>query len=456
MRFLDSKGLNQLADSKKPSRPRKNAKKSADAVKDEITADVNASNAGVSDKINNTVEVADEFFEDEAAENVVDLNLNETIADGQESNQAEPASDPSEMDQPVEHATAPTPASEKRSGAIAPLLGGVIAAGLGAGAMYFADTQGWLGHVTDPAAIDAKFEAQAAEIEALRTELGAVARTEVALSPLETAIADLQGLDTGTTATLNELTTVLTETRTELTATATRLAELELQPIPKAELPTEVMATIETRFSELLALQNTALADIETRLTTKLAEIEAAQTTAAENEEAAKAAAQRAKAMAALSQIIAALESGEPFQSSLAELSGEIEMDIPAVLSGSADEGVTPLAALQASFPDAARKALADTADAAAEDGSISPFRAFLVSQVGARSLEPREGNSPDAILSRAEAAIGQGDIDAALTQIAALPDAGQTPFASWVAQATQLQDAKTAAANLAAEIEKK
>ncbi|MEP2717498.1 MAG: hypothetical protein ABJP42_13320, partial [Pseudophaeobacter sp.] len=51
---------------------------------------------------------------------------------------------------------------------------------------------------------------------------------------------------------------------------------------------------------------------------------------------------------------------------------------------------------------------------------------------LGARSVTPQEGDDPDAVLSRAEAALQSGDVTTALSEIEALPEAAQTAFADW------------------------
>ncbi|MGB8622217.1 MAG: hypothetical protein WCD16_05310, partial [Paracoccaceae bacterium] len=78
---------------------------------------------------------------------------------------------------------------------------------------------------------------------------------------------------------------------------------------------------------------------------------------------------------------------------------------------------------------------------------------AFLRTQFGARSLTPREGNDPDAILSRAEAALNAGELKDALDEIATLPEAGQQAMSGWVAKAQKRADALAAADTLASRL---
>ena len=88
---------------------------------------------------------------------------------------------------------------------------------------------------------------------------------------------------------------------------------------------------------------------------------------------------------------------------------------------------------MQQLFPAAARDGLA----AALRDDSAAPsgglFTNFLRAQTGARSLEPRPGNDPDAVLSRAGDAVQRGEIAAALTELQAFPPAGREAMADWL-----------------------
>ena len=108
----------------------------------------------------------------------------------------------------------------------------------------------------------------------------------------------------------------------------------------------------------------------------------------------------RAGASAAALQ--AALSSGGARDQALAELQAA-GVQPPAVLSGE----VATLAQLRAEFPAAAREGLAAALKAApANDGAMGVIGNFLRVQTGARSVEPREGSDPDAVLSRADAAV--------------------------------------------------
>lgn len=138
--------------------------------------------------------------------------------------------------------------------------------------------------------------------------------------------------------------------------------------------------------------------------------------------------AQRLAREAARNQIRAALQSGAPFGEPLAVLGG----DAPEALSEPAETGVATQAELIADFPALAREALRTGRAAEPESGVGSLFR----NAFGARSLEPREGDDPDAILSRSEAALRAGDLDTALAEVETLPAAARDVLAEWIARA--------------------
>ena len=66
------------------------------------------------------------------------------------------------------------------------------------------------------------------------------------------------------------------------------------------------------------------------------------------------------------------------------------------------------------------------------------------------RSLLPREGDDPDAVLSRIEAAVGEGRLSDALAEIELLPDVAKDKLSDWAAQATRRNEAVAAAEALA------
>ncbi|MEM9766121.1 MAG: hypothetical protein AAF968_27200, partial [Pseudomonadota bacterium] len=107
-------------------------------------------------------------------------------------------------------------------------------------------------------------------------------------------------------------------------------------------------------------------------------------------------------------------------------------------------DGVATLASLQEDYPDLARAALA--AMRAENAGGESTMGNFLRNQFGVRSLEPQEGDSPDAVLSRVEGALTEGRLQDAIAEVGTLPSSGADILAPWVARAQMRIDAFAAA----------
>ena len=63
--------------------------------------------------------------------------------------------------------------------------------------------------------------------------------------------------------------------------------------------------------------------------------------------------------------------------------------------------------------------------------------------------MEPREGNDPDAVLSRAEAALREGRLTDALAELEALPEEGRAELSDWAGQAANRLAAVNAAQSL-------
>ena len=452
-----------MAEPSKPKSPRSTRSKAkAKPVEDAVVVDeiapeaeeaveVTASATEAAEKLEEAIEQAGEAdtpAPDEDPENTpVETELPEPTIDAPEA--TEPAVEEVAETPPVPVIAAPEP---RRGGFFPVFLGGVVAAGLGAGALFVAQDRGWLslGGTGD---MQATIDLQRGEIAVLKA---AVTETSTRISALEGVQVDGAAIDgaLGALQTATEATsTGLSAVGETVAALRTRVEDVETQPIPKAELPAEVVAAYEMRLAEMMGTVDTRFGAMQTVLDGKLAEISAAQTAASQSEVEAMRAADAAEARGALSRVGIALENGAGFASELQIVADKAGLDVPAVLSGVAADGAPTLTALKAAFPDVAREALTAATHEAAADGSVSPLSAFLRTQLGARSLEPREGDDADAVLSRAEAAVAGGDLDAALSEISALPQVGQDVLAAWVAQAETRRAALAAAAALSAEL---
>lgn len=333
--------------------------------------------------------------------------------------------------------------TRKRNGAgpfFGVVLGGVVAAAVGFAAARYVVPEGWPfpGVPPEPDPLALAVEAQGEEFALLAKRLDEIGASVVALQA-DTSAEDLQGELNGRLDTLKREIDSLEEKATAFDA---RLAAVE-RLAPEGSAAAQLAAEAYER--ELAALRE--------MFEGELARIEAAQSDAELLEAQAAEAARAAAGRAALARISAALDTGSDFEEALTELTGETGVTAPPGLADVAAEGVPTLAALQEAFPPAARAAIEATVRASVEAGEMSRFTAFLQTQLGTRSLEPREGNDADAILSRAEAALRSGDIGAALVELDNLPEAGRAAIESWRSMAQTRAAALTASAALAAEL---
>lgn len=368
-------------------------------------------------------ETAAETTSEAAPESVADDSIelpepDRTTTDG---DTGEPVSDdaPAAGDQDPEPAEAthddpepaPTPAPapapervvvEKRGGFLPLALGGVVAAGIGFAAAYGLDLKKDDGAALLAQRIDAQDKALA--------EVRAAIPAPVDLSPLA------EKADTNNTA-IAGLSDRMDAMATQLADLTGRLTQLEQTSIT-ADVSEQARAAYEKELARLEDVMRDQRAEVA-------AMVEQAQSMKAD----AAARSSETQARAALTQILSAIDSGEPFADPLADLKAT-GTEIPSDLAAGAT-GVPTLAQLREEFPPAARNALAVTRGAG--NGSVTDF---FKTQLGIRSLAPREGDDPDAVLSRAEAALATANLAQALAEIETLPPAARAELDAWAAAA--------------------
>ncbi len=331
-------------------------------------------------------------------------------------------------------AAAPIPPPVRRSGVPA-AIGGALAALFGFGLAQVVPG-GWPLQGTD--AMEATIAEQAtliatqqAEVARLGIELEAVSARPAADPDLPERLAALEAAipapfdDAALMARMN--------------AIEDRLKAIEALPVDGSGASPAALAaqaaTLAALQAEVAALRENAgsTTDIEAATEAAAARVAAAEQQAADVRAAAEVDAARAEQRAALRQIDVALEGGGPFASALSAFDPAV---IPAVLAENAAGGLPSVTDLQAGFPDVARAALDASLRADMGDGWSERITRFLRTQTGARSLTPREGDDPDAILSRAEAALMEGRLADCLTELAAMPAEGQAAFSDWIKSA--------------------
>jgi hypothetical protein len=329
---------------------------------------------------------------------------------------------------------APQPVVRRR-GILAYVVGAALLAGAGFGvAKYvFPDT----GSADAVAALQTQLDAQATTDTKLQSDIAKLAERPLPDATLADRIAALEAAVTAVPD------TIALEAR--LATLEDRLTAIEAASAGGEGAPAAALAAMSRELTGLKA----ALEAQKGAGSALTAGIEAASAAAQARLDAAEAAANSAAKQAALSHIRAAFESGAPLGPALEGLKS-LGAAIPETLA-SATEGLPSLLSLQDGFAEPARAALDASIRADMGEGWTDRLSAFLRSQSGARSLTPREGTDPDAVLSRAEAALRDGQIKAALAELAGLPPAGAEAMAPWVADATRRLDAEQAIADLSA-----
>lgn len=221
--------------------------------------------------------------------------------------------------------------------------------------------------------------------------------------------------------------------------------------------------SLETETGDLATALDTETGALETALggridalEAQMADQQAAIDAAAAEADAIRAQAERQAAVArslnAIADVGAAVQAGRPYAEPLAEIV-ENGLSVPDVLQANAIDGVPGPDTLTDAYPEYARAALAIARTTASDEADASGgggVGGFLRNQLGARSVTPREGNDPDAILSRAEAAVKAGRLEVALEEISALPDEVRAALDEWVAMVDLRRDALAAARSLA------
>jgi len=312
------------------------------------------------------------------------------------------------------------------------VLGGVLsgAVGFGAATYYFMsqpsdEAQALVQVQTTLEAHSKRLDGADGTITELRTGLGGSAQAA------QTADGFAQSIlrDEALTAQMGDLTVAIADFEARLTT-------LEKRPIADAGgITGDAAKAYERELRTMRDLLEVQRSDIEKLAAEATARIEGVAQQAATSEEAAAATAKVTNVRVAVSQLQSALDNGGAFEAAVANLAG-VGVDVPAVLASAAKAGVPTLIDLQESFPTAARAGLGASVKATTGDGTMNKIGSFFRSQVGARSLTPREGDDPDAVLSRAEAALGSNDLAGAIGLIGALPDAGQAAMTDWVGNA--------------------
>jgi hypothetical protein len=345
---------------------------------------------------------------------------------------AEPLADDSAVP-PTTDAPAPPPplpVAPQRSVFLPAVGGGALAAVIGFGLSHF-NILGLALAPADTSALDARMVAVEEGLTRTRTELAELAAKPPASDP---ALADrLSALESAVAEPVSD--PRLDDIIGRMTALETQLAEAATAGTGPSGA---ALAALQAEVRALKSAPPVATEDLSAQVAETHAALAEAKALAADI----RAIAASAAITAALGQLRGALDTGQPYTAALGMLQGA---EIPPALSDHAATGLPTLARLQEAFPDAARDALDAALRANPGESWTDRVGTFLRSQTGARSVTPREGADPDAVLSRAEAALAIADLDTALKETATLPDEAKAAMAEWNGLAEQRRAAAAA-----------
>jgi len=314
------------------------------------------------------------------------------------------------------------------------LLGAVIALGGG----YALQMNGMLpapggntGQVED---LSSRMGVISSDLEKLRSQVaestgGAAGDVSARLDSLEKALADTAagiGGDAGGTEAMAGLTT-------RIGGLESKIAELGAAGAATATDPALVAEVGELRAAQTGV--QTALSELRSQaeaLASKIAGLEDTQAQLSQQIDAPARQIDLARAIAAAG-LKSAIDRGGSFMSEL-EAFASVAPDDPAVaeLRDLAARGVPSRSGLVAGFSDAAGKAIAAAAPTDPEAGLVDRLMSSALSVVKVRKVGDVEGDSAEAIVARAEARLANGDLDAAVAEWSALPEASRAATAEY------------------------
>jgi hypothetical protein len=254
---------------------------------------------------------------------------------------------------------------------------------------------------------------------------------------LEDVTAKISDLDARPTAdvTAADFSAATTEINNTLSTVGKDIAALSDQMTQLDErLSALEKSTIESAIpDDLVAKYRAEIESINEYLATQRTELQGFMEDAKTKAQAAEDAARAATLRGVLDKISVAMDSGLGFGDVLDDLGQALDGSVPAELSAAAENGVATISDLSNSFGTAARDALATARSEMDQGQGLAKLGNFLKSQFNARSVTPKDGDDPDAILSRAEAAVRQGKLSEALAEISKLSTDAQAQMSEWM-----------------------
>lgn len=334
-------------------------------------------------------------------------------------------------DAPKPSTTRPS-GSEPASGAGSPWLAGLVGGALGLGAAYGLAWFGlWPSAPQSPPPADPRLAQFAIAIPDLQTRSGSVENTlsslTTRLSAIETDLAAIPAANTDSTL------------ADEIGALSARLETLASRPAANADPAeqagnAEALAALETQIGQLRQSGDevtTRLSDAENRI----AALASAAEQAADDSQ--------ARLPLILSGLDQAFATGRAYQTELTALRMIWpEAPVPQAIAANADPGLPRpddvARRLNAAIPDILAGRPADSA-ANWQDSAMDWVRGVIA----IRPTEDIEGDSPEALVARLEAAIARRDFGAARSALSALPASMRDAAGAVAADIALLADAE-------------
>lgn len=302
------------------------------------------------------------------------------------------------------------------------------------------------------AELDSRISAAEAQIAALPAEAELDTRIAAAVSeataPTTTEITtlreDVAALDTTTmrqqldalAASVAGQDAKLTTLTDQLASGATVDSSATEEAVARIDVYRAELDGLRAEVTQLGTQTSTLAARIDEVAATADRSIEAAREQVATIEADASDALGAAQSESDIAQLRAALAAGQPFDEVAERISATSPGPLPEGITDAATTGAPTLNALRESFPEAAHAAIRASIIASAGDGILARTGAFLNAQVASRSLTPQPGMTPDAILSRMDARLQNGELEAALAEAEGLPSEAIAAMSDWLASA--------------------
>lgn len=159
---------------------------------------------------------------------------------------------------------------------------------------------------------------------------------------------------------------------------------------------------------------------------------------------------------AALTQLSQSLSAGRAFANPLDQLTQMTGVAVPDALAAPAATGVPSQNQLSRSFPDAAQAAYAADLKAQAGEGLFDNVLASVQGRIGGRPSVETAGSDGGAVLSRMQARLSEGALDAVQGEAQSLSPEAQAAMASWLGQLNKTIAARSGLADLRATLNTK